>query len=91
MNPHNEIYFGASVLVVPQTDFSVLTKLNKDNGSENHYESVSESRYENYHRCVIERYCYGKNSNICHLLLVTILAKLLSIEKLKLNEMLPYW
>ena len=30
MNQNNAICFGASVLVAPRNEFSVLTKLNKD-------------------------------------------------------------
>ena len=70
-----------SALVVLITEFSFLTKLNKDNLELKHGEWIAATK--RITDALMKRHCYWKNRKSCHLLLVTLLAKPLSIGETK--------
>ena len=70
-----------SALVVLITEFSFLTKLNKDNLELKHGEWIATTK--RITDALMKHHCYWKNRKSCHLLLVTLLAKLLSIGEIK--------
>lgn len=70
-----------SALVVLITEFSFLTKVNKDNLELQHGKWIAVTK--SITDALMKRHCYGKNRKSCHLLLVTLLAKLLSIGETK--------
>ena len=83
MNQNNAICPAliTSALVVLITEFSFLTKLNKDNLELKHGKWIAATK--SITDALMKRHCYGKNRKSCHLLLVTLLAKLLSIGETK--------
>ena len=83
MNQNNAICPAliTSALVVLITEFSFLTKLNKDNLELKHGEWITATK--RITDALMKRHCYWKNRKSCHLLLVTLLAKLLSIGEIK--------
>ena len=90
MNQNNAICPAliTSALVVLITEFSFLTKLNKDNLELKRGKWIAATK--SITDALMKRHCYEKNRKSCHLL-SHFWQSYCQLGKQKLNETLPFW